>query len=168
LDHVAPRLVAQGADGFFLDNLELIEHGRDTTNGPCDERCVNGGLRVVRELRRRYPDHLIVMQNATSDVTRLASIDGLRFAELLDGISHEDIYSPGDAAEAEAELRAWQAMRLLPGGRPFWIGTEDYVGTCSNETAARGVISKSRALGFSPYIADKSEGQRVVCWYTAR
>ena len=35
LDVVAPRLVAQGVDGFYFDNLEIVEHGTATGNGPC-------------------------------------------------------------------------------------------------------------------------------------
>src|SRR5581483_8192897 len=33
LQHVAPRLASMGVDGFFLDNLELVEHGTATSDG---------------------------------------------------------------------------------------------------------------------------------------
>ena len=65
VSYVAPRLIAQGVDGFYLDNLELIEHGVRTRNGPCDATCQQGALDLVRELRNAFPDKILVMQNAT-------------------------------------------------------------------------------------------------------
>src|SRR5260370_35880977 len=91
VEFVAPRLVAQGVDGFFLDNLEIVEHGTATSNGPCDATCAQGGLDLVGKLRAAFPDRLIVMQNATSDFTRLGQTGGVAFPSLLDGISHEEV-----------------------------------------------------------------------------
>ncbi len=161
---VAPRLAAQGVDGFFLDNLELVEHGTQTSNGPCDAACSQGGLDLVWELRQAFPDKLIVMQNATSAVTRLGSTHGLAYASLLDGISHEEVFEPADP-QAQAELAAWRALALKPGGRPFWIATEDYVGSCANTAAAQAAYAQSRLSGFSPYATDESAGQQVVCFW---
>ena len=165
VDYIAPRLVAQGVDGFFLDNMELVEHGPRDRNGPCSAACRQGGLDVVRRLREKYPDLLIVMQNATGDVTRLGTTGGVAFPRLLDGISHEEVYAPQYDAEAERELQKWRAMNLRPGGRAFWIATEDYVGDCSNVSAARAVYQRSRAQGFSPYATDESAGQQGLCYW---
>jgi cysteinyl-tRNA synthetase, unknown class len=165
LEHVAPRLAAQGVDGFFLDNLEIIEHGSATDNGPCDAACSQGGLDLVRRLRERFPALLIVMQNATSARTLTGWTGSVRFPSLLDGISHEEVYAPEHDAGAEAELAAWRALDLRPGGMPFWIGTEDYVGGCQNVAAARSAYDRSRARGFSPYASDASAGQQVVCYW---
>lgn len=165
LDHVAPRLVAQGIDGFFFDNLEIVEHGTSTTNGPCDAACAQGGLDLIRKLREKYPDLLFVMQNATGSVTRQGRTGGVAYPSLLDGISHEEVYAPSPDTSAEAELVAWGALGLRPGGRGFWIATEDYVGSCSATTAARAVYDKSRARGFHPYATDASGGQLGVCYW---
>ncbi len=165
LDHVAPRLVAQGIDGFFFDNLELIEHGTSTSNGPCDAACAQGGLDLIRKLREKYPDLLFVMQNATGDFTRQGRTGGVAYPALLDGISHEEVYAPSPDTDAEAELAAWGALGLRPGGRAFWIATEDYVGSCSAATAARAVYDKSRARSFHPYATDASGGQLGVCFW---
>src|SRR5258708_27649758 len=94
VEHVAQRLADMGVDGFFLDNLELVEHGTATTNGPCDAACSQGGLDLVRKLRERFPDLLIVMQNATSDVTRLGKTGGLDYPSLPRGILPEEGYPP--------------------------------------------------------------------------
>ena len=165
LDYVAPRLVAQGVDGFYFDNLELVEHGPGDANGPCSAACRQGGLDLVRRLREKYPALLFVMQNATSDTTRLGQTGGVAFASLLDGVAHEEVYAPKKDALAESQLQSWRDMKLAPGGRPFWIGTEDYVGDCANTSTASAAYAASRAQGFSPYAADASAKQQSVCYW---
>ena len=150
LNYVAPRLVAQGADGFYLDNLEIVEHGTSTSNGPCDASCSQGGLDLVRKLRQKYPNLLIVMQNATSNVTRTGTTGGVPFASLLDGVAHEEVYKPTYDSGVEQELLNWKSMNLAPGGHPFWIATVDYVGSCSNTADASSAYTSSRSHGFSP------------------
>jgi cysteinyl-tRNA synthetase len=165
VNYVAARLVAMGVDGFYLDNMELVEHGPHEADGPCSPACRQGGLDIIGQLREKYPDLLIVMQNATSDVTRLGKTEGKAVPSLLDGIAHEEVYSPVYDPMAEAQLIAWKQMHLRPGGRPFWIATEDYVGAGSNTAGARKVYARSRAQGFSPYTSDASAGQqRIFYW----
>jgi len=162
---VAERLAAR-VDGFYLDNLEILEHPRSSSNGPCSPSCKQGGLDFVRKLRERFPRHLIVMQNATGDVTRLGTTGGIAFPTLLDGIAHEEVYAPSLDATAEAQLIAWSALGLTsPSGHRFWIGVEDYVGTCSAKSAARAAAARARSHGFSPYASDESGGQKVVCFW---
>lgn len=159
LEHVAPRLAAQGVDGFFFDNLEVVEHPG------VPARARQGGLDLVRRLRERLPGLVFVMQNATGDTTRLGKTGGLPFAALLDGVSHEAVYAPTRDPGAERELLAWRDMRLRPSGRPFWIGTEDYAGAPPDAALARRAYAASRARGFSPYVSDESAGQeRVYDW----
>ncbi len=55
VNHVAARLAARGVDGFFLDNLEVVEHGAAESNGPCGPACSQGGLDLVWELRQKFP-----------------------------------------------------------------------------------------------------------------
>lgn len=164
IEVVAPRLVAMGVDGFYLDNLEILEHGGAHREAPCDKACKNGGLMFVARLRKAFPKHLIVMQNATSAVTRQAVLpDKTTFASLLDGIAREETYTPLVDKSVEADLAAWGAMKLSPGGRPFFIGTLDFVGTCTNARKAKAIRRLSKAKGFCPFITDKSAGQKVIC-----
>jgi cysteinyl-tRNA synthetase, unknown class len=167
VEYVAPRLVARGIDGFYLDNMELISHEPDEDNGPCKGNCKAGGLELIRKLRAKFPDMLIVMQNGTGDVTRLGvTADGTEFRRLLDGIAHEEVYQPAFDKTAETELLAWKAMDLKSRtGKPFVILVEDYVGDCDNTTDAFDAIDKSVAKGFSPYVSDDSGEQRVVCYW---
>jgi cysteinyl-tRNA synthetase, unknown class len=165
LEHVAPRL-APRVDGFYLDNLELLEHPSMSTNGPCSASCKQGGLDFVRRLRERFPGHLIVMQNATSDVTRAGTTGGVPFATLLDGVAHEEVYAPRYDRNAETELLAWRAMGLASkSGRPFWIAVEDYAGACDNRRVAHAALAKARARSFSPYVSDESGAQKTVCYW---
>ena len=171
LDYIAPRLVARGVDGFYFDNMEIVEHGTDTKNGPCDAKCSQGGLDLIAKLRDKYPDMLFVMQNATSDRTRLGKATGaagtVAFPTLLDGIAHEEVYKPRYDSYAEDELVKWSLLNLTPGGRKFWIGTLDYAGSCTNTTEAKSAYQSSRARGFSPSVSDASAGQQKVCYWPA-
>lgn len=169
LDYIAPRLVAQGVDGFYFDNMEIVEHGTNTSNGPCDATCSQGGLDLIAKLRDKYPNLLFVMQNATSDKTRLGKATGasgtVAYPSLLDGIAHEEVYKPTYDSDAENELVQWSLMNLAPGGQKFFIGTLDYVGSCGNTTDAASAFQSSRARGFSPSVSDSSAGQQTVCYW---
>jgi cysteinyl-tRNA synthetase len=167
LDFVAPRLAARGIDGFYLDNLEVAEHSAaGAPEGWCSPACRQGALDTVRGLRERFPGMLIVMQNATSDVTRLGSSGDYPFPALLDGVAHEEVYSPAFDAQAETELTAWRSLGLRSkNGDSFFVGVVDYVGGCANMAAARTAYSRSRSHGFSPYASDASGSQKVVCYW---
>ena len=166
VEHVAPRLAATGVDGFFLDNLEIVEHGAHDGEAPCDTTCVAGALTLVAELRHRFPDLVLVMQNATSSATREARVGGVAFPSLLDGVSREEAYGPKYDRDAETELLAWQRLSLAPNGRPFSITTEDYVGSCNQDARARRIYVKSRERGFSPYATISSANQDAVCFWS--
>ena len=169
VNYVAVRLAARGIDGFFLDNLEVVEHGAGAAEGPCDAACAQGGLDLVWELRQRFPGLLIVMQNATSDVTRLGTTHGVPYPSVLDGISHEEVFSNGGDALAQTELAAWRKMALTVNGRPFWLASEDYVGACS--TAAKPqqltIAAQAAAAGLSSYVTDASAKQQAPCFWAA-
>ena len=165
LEHVAPRLAATGVDGFFLDNLEIVEHGPGGagTGAPCDRPCVTGTLALVARLRRAFPGLVLVMQNATSATTREAVVGGVPFPRILDGVSREEVYAPRYDRAAESELLAWSAAATRSGGGRFSITTLDYLGNCRDRQRAERVYSRSRAKGFSPYVTISSANQDKVC-----
>ena len=152
-------------DGFFLDNLEVVEHGAGADSGPCDAKCAQGGLDFVWELRARFPDKLIVMQNATSDVTRLGTTHGVPFPSLLDGVSHEEVYSNGGDAQARAEMLAWKGLGLTVNGSPLWLAVEEYVGACdaASKPDADALYAKAAKDGFHAYVTDGSGAQQAPC-----
>lgn len=168
VNYVAPRLAEQGVDGFFLDNLEVVEHGANDTNGPCDAACSQGGLDLVWELRQKFPDKLIVMQNATSDVTLGGTTHGVALPSLLDGISHEEVYSNGGDAQSRAEMLKWKAKGFVVNGYPFWLGCEEYVGTCSaaDKPEADALYAEATADGINAYVTDASAAQQGPCFWS--
>lgn len=166
LEHVAPQLASMGVDGFFLDNMEVIEHGTRTTEGPCDAACSQGGVELLGKLRDRYPNMVIVLQNATTTTTMSRqTLDGRDLRTLIDGISSEETYAPRYDRFQEWELLQWKALDLSVNGHPFSITTEDYVGSCNDVASARMVYTRSRSHGFSPYVSDSSAGMHRVCYW---
>ena len=167
VNYVAPRLVDMGVDGFFLDNLEVVEHGANTNNGPCDDTCSQGGLDLIWELRQKFPDKLIVMQNATSDVTRLGTTHGVDYPSLLDGISHEEVYSNGGDEQSREEMLAWKGMGLTVNGFAFWVACEEYAGACSAaaKPEADALYAAAAADGLSAYVTDESGQQQGPCYW---
>lgn len=172
--YLAPRLVAQGVDGFYFDNLEIVEHTDAGQRPFCDAGCSQGGLNLVAFLRSAYPNLLFVMQNATSDITRVGTTDSGAYATLLDGISHEEVFTTADESgtyrlatdqDVVDELVAWQNMGLTPGGQPLWIATEDYVNDCTNTSDAQQVYLQAGQYGFSPYASNASSDQNVICYW---
>ena len=162
VEHVAPRLIAQGVDGFFFDNFELVEHTATEPNGPARAGTRQGGLDLIWQLRQKYRDALFVTNNATADATRTGTTHGVAFATLLDGVVRESALAPTPSTYATAELSKWAAMGLRPGGRPFWVGTLDFG---ADPARVQATYAASRALGFSPYVADASAGlQGVFYW----
>jgi cysteinyl-tRNA synthetase len=167
VNYVAARLVERGVDGFYLDNLEVVEHGANNRNGPCDSQCSQGGLDLVWQLRQKFPDKLIVMQNASSDVTRRGMTHGMAFPALLDGVSHEEVYSNGGDSDALDEMLAWRDMQLTVNGHPFWLAVEEYVGACSSAKKADAdmIAAKAKADGLSAYVTDESGSQNAPCFW---
>jgi cysteinyl-tRNA synthetase len=169
VNYVAVRLAARPIDGLFLDNLEVVEHGAGASDGPCGAACSQGGLDLVWELRQRFPDLLLVMQNAASDVTRLGRSHGVAYPSLLDGLSHESVYSNGGDPSALAQMKSWRAMGLSPGGHPFWLAVEEYAGACSAaaKPAATALYAQAMADGFNAYVTDASGQQLTPCIWSS-
>ena len=103
VEHVALRLVRAGVDGFFLDNMEIVEHGDKTNNGPCGDRCRQGGLELMAApapgLPRAPHRHAERHQRRHPPGRRPSRA---RCPQLLDGIAHESVFAPERDAQALA------------------------------------------------------------------
>jgi cysteinyl-tRNA synthetase len=164
LDYLAPNLVSLGVDGFYFDNLDIVDHGTATSNGPCNAACIQGALDVVRKLREKYPNLLFVMQNAVGDNTLTGSSGGIGFPQLLDGVVGENTFTPlpnGDASLL-SDLLAWKNLGLAPGGRAFWIGTVEYLPSCDAASIAK-VVAMGTSNGFTTYVGLDSDGLSSIC-----
>lgn len=154
---VAPQLVAKGVDGFYLDNIDVV----DEYPGRSDIRA--GVVELVRQLRAKYPDKIIIGQ--TWGLTPLGDTgsDGRKMYQYLDGISKEEVnstyqggYQKIPVAESDAmvrELVSWRDRGLV-------VFTLDYA---TSESLASYDYTRSMANGLRPYVANK-DLDRVYQW----
>jgi len=86
---------------------------------------------------------------------------------VLDGISHEEVYTDGADATSRDEMLAWKALGLKVNGRPFWLAAEDYVGACAAESKpdALAIEARANADGLSSYVTDASGSQTAPCFW---
>lgn len=162
VEWVAARLEKAGVDGFLLDGLELMDHGGDDDEAPCDADCVAGGVDFLTALRRDYPDTIFVMDGGVSQPVRDALLK-VHPTDLLDGIVAENVYVPRYDAGKEAELTAWKNLGLRVGNQPFALITQDYVGSCDDLAQARESYQASRSHGFSPSVALSPVARQRIC-----
>jgi len=165
VEYMAPNVASLGVDGFYFDNLDIVDHGTATTNGPCNGACVQGALDTVRKLREKYPNFLFVMQNAVGENTFAGTTGGVAFTSLLDGIVGENTFTPlpnGDASLL-SDLLLWKGLGLKPGGRSFFIGTLEYLSSCTNTADLTKVVNLGTANGFTSYVS--TESLDTICPY---
>ena len=113
------------------------------------------------------------MQGGTESTTREGRSGSVAFPTLLDGVAHESVYTQqvgkqnvlqSDPAVI-GDLSKWATAGLRPGGHNFFVGSLDYVNTCSNTTQAMRTYRRARAANFSPYASDASAKQGVICYW---
>lgn len=160
VNYVAPKIAAMGFNGFFLDNVELLEHFA-SDNGKCDAACKQGGYDMLARLRKKYPTFVIIENNATMLTTMNAQVlqdpdnaqsQRVRFIDLLDGVYAEDIYSDPIPDTASAEVISshpqprdpaapnvrLDALKAIKSAFPYiWIGAEDFVEQCTPAYASQ-------------------------------
>jgi cysteinyl-tRNA synthetase len=161
IEHQAQQTERAGVDGFLVDGLELLDHGPDDSEAPCDEDCVAGGLTLLASLQNHFPRMLVVIQGGLTPKViygRAKRSDGdegggdVPVNYLVDGVVGEQVYTPSYNAGKEAALRAWKAVGARRPRKPIAIFTQDYVKDCSDAEWARMINRASRAQGFIPSI----------------
>lgn len=161
-DYIAPQLMATGVDGLMLDNFEIIGHGTNTSDGPCDAACAQGGVDLVARLRNDLPNAPIVLNHAP--VTALSGTSGgIAFPMLVDGDFGEQVFAP---AVDSGQVQALQTWRSVEGGLPrsaFFTGTLDYMADCTQTSAAQSDWNASLAAGLNPSVA--TSALNTVCWW---
>jgi cysteinyl-tRNA synthetase, unknown class len=145
---IAPRILAKGFDGLFLDNVDMIE----TRN----HRAQRKGMRkLVRKLARlvHRRDDLLFTQNGAWGLRKLGLLD------LIDGWNREDVtwtfdfdrhrYVPNTErrlAQAQAELRRMAARGLI-------TMATDYT-KASDDAAEAEAVANACEAGALPYVSD--------------
>jgi cysteinyl-tRNA synthetase len=187
VNYVAPKIAAMGFNGFFLDNVELLEH-TSSDSGKCDAACKQGGYDMLARLRKKYPNFVIIENNATMLTTMNAQVlqdpdnaqsQRVRFIDLLDGVYAEDIYSdpipdtasaevisshpqPRDPAAPNARL---DALKAIKSAFPYiWIGAEDFVEQCTPAYASQSNSYSGYAQrdGLNLYVSTLSQ---ILCFW---
>lgn len=163
VNYVAPRLAATGVDGFMLDNFEIVGHGTNTSGGPCDATCAQGGLDLVKQLRDRFPN-LALVPNAAPVQSIGGSSGGVAFPWLIDGVLVEQAYLPSVSTSLVQQLQSWQSTEQNLGRSGFFIGSLDYVSSCTATSSAQIAWTAARQAGFSPSIS--TEALDSICWWS--
>jgi cysteinyl-tRNA synthetase len=162
VDYVAPRLAATGVDGFMLDNFEIVGHAANAAQGPCDAACKQGGLDLVAQLRNAFPNASIVLNAAPASALSGES-GGVAFPMLVDGEFAEQVFAPSTDSGLLQMLQAWQQTEAQLPRSAFFTGSLDYVGSCSDTSAAQGDWNASLGAGLRPAVATSALNQ--VCWW---
>ncbi|MFM0594747.1 endo alpha-1,4 polygalactosaminidase [Paraburkholderia dilworthii] len=163
VNYVAPRLAATGVDGFMLDNFEIVGHGTNTSAGPCDATCAQGGLDLVKQLRDRFPN-LALVPNAAPVQTIGGSSGGVAFPWLIDGVLAEEVYLPSVSTSLVQQLQSWQSTEKNLGRSGFFVGSLDYASSCTATSSAQTAWTAARQAGFSPSISTASLDS--ICWWS--
>jgi len=163
-EYEAPRLAELGVDGFLLNGLDLLDHGPDDDEAPCDQDCLEGGLTLLKALRLEFPTLIFIMQGGLSPNVRGNGLLGqIRTVQLFDGIVGEQVYTPTYDPAKEAELATWKRLGTKLVGPSFAAFTQDYVGACADVNWARSVHRASAAHGFSPAVGLSPVSRGRLC-----
>jgi cysteinyl-tRNA synthetase len=161
--YVAPRMMATGVDGLMLDNFEIVGHGANASDGPCDATCAQGGLDLVGQLRAAYPNAPIVLNHAP--VSAIAGTSaGVSFPMLVDGDFGEQVFSPTVDGGQVQQLQSWKSVEATLPRQAFFVGSLDYVGDCTKTSAAQSDWTASLAAGIRPAVATAALNE--VCWWS--
>lgn len=187
VNHVAPKIAEKGFNGFFLDNVDLLEHAA-SDSGKCDSACKQGGYELLARLRKKYPDFVIVENNATSLTTLKARVlqypdnaqsSKVRFIDLLDGVYAENVYSMAVADPASSQVASSHPqprdpsapnpklddLKAIKSAFPaVWVGVEDFVEQCTPAYANQynQYASYSQRDGLNLYVTALS--QMLCLW----
>ncbi|MBP9733505.1 MAG: endo alpha-1,4 polygalactosaminidase [Candidatus Omnitrophica bacterium] len=147
----AGTILSQGFDGLFLDTLNTAEYLEELD--PVKYRgASNAAVGLVRELRKRFPDAMILVNHAPTLLDRIGG--------WIDGAVVEDVHSRWEGEgyrmstpeEREALERPFKAFAVNT-GKP--IMTIDYCDE-ADASCARKSLDASRKAGWIGFVATKA------------
>lgn len=149
LDRIAPRILARGYDGLFLDTLDtgpyLEEKGKHPGAGAAMAALVN-------ELKARFPETLLVANGGIAMLPRMApALSALAVESVFTAYRFADRrYAWRDPADARARLEDLHAARTRHGLPILVLEYADPEDPAMRAQVAR----KVSEAGLVPYVAD--------------
>lgn len=155
VNNVAPALLAAGYDGFLLDNVDIGEYleNRDPAGYEGASQAVAD---IIRRLRTRYPDAVII---ANGGLSTAAEVAGCLSAVVSEGTVSTWLANADGTfsyAEISPQSKAWLRPRLLRiRGAGIPVLALEYVDP-QNAEAQQQVRKAVEKAGHHPYIAERS------------
>lgn len=151
LDRLVPAILARGYDGVFLDTLDNAE-ALERADPVAHAGMVQAAATLVREIRRRFPGIVIVVNRGYATLPAIAGA--------VDGVLGEAMATRWDFARRRYERLsdadwAWQAERLRAAraaNPALALLTLDYWEPGDTRTV-KGLYARERAAGFVPYVS---------------
>ena len=149
VDRVAPRLLEKGYDGFMLDTLDTVQT-LVSEEALKYEGSASAMVRLVRDLRERYPDAVIVANGGLSIFRGIADyIDGV----IREGVRWRYDFQEEDYRPLNESEREWVEQRLQRVRKTDMpIFALDYVDPDNPEKAEQ-VAKTLRDEGYIPFIS---------------
>jgi len=151
VEEVVRSVKEKGFDGIMMDTIDTSRMLEDM--GPKKYRGAETSMvRLVRRIRRAYPDLLLVSNNGFSVLERIAPY--------LDGMLAEDInmmpdFVKGGYIKVPEEVRAYRVdiLEKCSGEHGLPVFNIDYA-PAGDKASEKYCVSRSRELGFRPYVAE--------------
>lgn len=149
LDVLIPEVLSKGFDGIFLDTVDVAWY---LENEKKMKGTVKGVVRLISEIRRRYPKIVILMNNGLF----ISETVG----EKIDGLVVEDVFTLYDSEKKKYNMASdeWTRERLIP-IKKFQekfkkpVFSLDYL--LQNDSKSIESVKKSaKQEGLIPYISD--------------
>lgn len=144
LDTVLPNIMEKGFEGLFFDMVDTALPSLHPETEP-------GMIRLIQEIRRTYPDQLLLMNNGLFLVDEVAgSIDALVVENVFTRYDFEnDRYIRTTPSERENLVSSLHAYRKDYGLRPFLL---NYAGT-SDSPDRLYAFRKAHQHGFLTFVS---------------
>ncbi len=147
LNVVAKGIVEKGFDGFMLDTLDSYRLAVEEEDYPAFQ---NAQIRLIRSLKERYPDKLIVLNRGFEILNRVGDIvDAVVVESLFHGIDEDRKYVEVEPSVRERLLKDLEKVKNL--GLPVVV--IDYVHPRDRKLAVK-TVDRIKNLGFIPYVSD--------------
>ncbi|MCG8605256.1 endo alpha-1,4 polygalactosaminidase [bacterium] len=155
IQKIIPKVLADGFDGIFLDTIdtaEYLEKYHPKIKYPGTQAAMTT---LIKSIRRRFPNTYLIANRGFSILEEIADV--------IDGVVAESVFTTVDLQnegrtrflnESEYAANLDRLLRIKKRSN-ITVFTLDYIGQDRREDIDR-LVSKSRRLGFVPYISTPS------------